>query len=129
MNITQNTNRVIEFMSNTETLRYTGALAGFAWSYGTPLFLLEYPFSSVFRGAIGAAISVFCAEFVDGFLQPKMRPVLVGTLMASTVYYTYRSCSTGRHHSQSCADNHQQHGNADEYRPVVNYPAPPKYDA
>lgn len=94
MNFSQNANNVIELMSNIDTLRCAGALAGLSWSYGTPRFLVEHPFQSIFQGAIGASISVFCAEFVDAFLPNKMRPVLVGALMASTGYHVYRSLTS-----------------------------------
>ena len=141
MNFAENTNHVVELMSSADTLRFAGALAGFSWSYGTPRFLVEYPFSSVFQGAVGAAIAVFCAELVDGFLPQKFRPVLVGTLMASTVYHMYRSCTprdkravaglpaVERQHPSTCVENQQPQRCADERQRIVDSPAPPKYDA
>jgi hypothetical protein len=91
MSFAVNKNNFIDLMTNIDTVRCAGALAGFSWSYGTPRSLVEYPLSSVFQGALGAAMTVFWAEFVDGFLPKNFRPVLIGALFASTVYHINRS--------------------------------------
>jgi membrane-bound metal-dependent hydrolase YbcI (DUF457 family) len=83
----------VRLMSDIETLKITSFLAGFMWSQESMIEILSYPFSSIFKGAIGAiggAIAVFCGILVDGFVPSKLRPLLVTTIFGSFIYYTCR---------------------------------------
>jgi hypothetical protein len=83
--------QIQDFMSNIDTMQLAGALAGFSWSYGSPLYLVEHPFNSVFDGAKGAFFATICTGTVAAFLPDKLRPLLTGTLMLSTAYHVYKS--------------------------------------
>ncbi len=96
MSISHNTSHIVQQLYNIDTVKFAAVFAGFAWSYGKPKFLLENPFSSILSGAIGASFAVFCAKLVDRLLPENLRPVLIGALSASGIYYIYRSFTRQR---------------------------------
>lgn len=92
MSLCINISRLQDFMSSHGAIETAGALAGFAWSYGTPLTLVKNPFTSVFNGGIGAFFGRVCSSLVGEILPVKLRPILFCALLASSIYHVYESC-------------------------------------
>jgi hypothetical protein len=77
---------VLNYMASQEAIQLSAFCAGFAWSAPTNR-LVQFPFRTVFNGALGASFAGFCANIVQENIPPQFKPLFTLLLLASAVYY------------------------------------------
>jgi len=80
-------NRFIRAISTKRAVNISAFSAGFVWTIGPPVNLLDTPLSTTFKGTVGGGIACVGADLVHGFMLPTTTPILVAALTGSAFFH------------------------------------------